>query len=405
MNCCWLQWRSPDLVGLIGLMIGTRKSKVYSTCTLAVHNNNNHLHTTMLPRQPSTFVALHTTSRIRLALSSSVAVSAVSGPRFIPKSVEALSRQSQLSVPVAAMSIGSLFTREKDVDTALKEYSAYTGFHLDHVREKKGFIIDMDGVLYHQNKLVEGADKFVNWLQESNKKFLFLTNASDRSPRELSEKLKRLGIKVGEKHFYTSALATAAFLAKHVPPGNEGSAYVIGDPGLTSALYDAGISMNDIDPDFVVVGETKNYNYEKLEHAVHLVRAGARLIGTNQDVRDRKGDSFIPACGALIKPIELTSGATAYFVGKPNPMMMRAAIEKLGVQLNEVALIGDRMDTDILGGVQTEIHTVLTLSGVTSLSDLPQYAFRPHCVVKTVGDIVPGKFSDLPGKLSGFLSD
>jgi NagD protein len=181
----------------------------------------------------------------------------------------------------------------------------------------------VDGVLYHQNKLVPGADKFVQWLQENEKKFLFLTNSSDRSPRELSEKLKRMGIKVGEEHFYTSALATAAFLAKNVPPEKEGSAYVIGDPGLTSALYDVGISMNDVDPDFVVVGETKNYNFEKLEHAVHLVRAGARLIGTNQDVRDRKGQSFVPACGALIKPIELAAGATAYFVGKVSDFLFQ----------------------------------------------------------------------------------
>ncbi len=174
----------------------------------------------------------------------------------------------------------------------------------------------MDGVLYHQSKLIPGADRFVKWLQSQDKQFLFLTNSSEKSPRELSEKLKRMGINVGEHHFYTSALATASYLAKCIRPGNSGSAYVIGEPGLTSALYDAGLSMNDTDPDFVVVGETRNYNYEKLEHAVDLVRAGARLIGTNQDVRDRKGDSFVPACGALIKPIELTSGASAYFVGK-----------------------------------------------------------------------------------------
>ncbi len=163
----------------------------------------------------------------------------------------------------------------------------------------------VDGVLYHMQKIIPGALDFIAWLKASGKKFLFLTNSSERSPRELQEKLRRLGIEVGQEHFYTSALATAAFLAKQKP---NGSAYVIGEPGLTSALYDVGYSMNDSNPDYVVVGETRNYNYSNIEQAVALVRKGARLIGTNCDITDRSLDSFVPACGSLMKPIELASG-------------------------------------------------------------------------------------------------
>ena len=166
-------------------------------------------------------------------------------------------------------------------------------------------LFSVDGVLYYMKNLIPGALDFISFLKSSNKEFLFLTNSSERSPRELQEKLSRMGIDVGAEHFYTSALATAAFLAKQRP---NGSAYVIGEPGLITALYDAGFSMNDTNPDYVVVGETKNYNYGMLETAVALVRKGARLIGTNCDIADRSADSFVPACGSLMKPIELAAG-------------------------------------------------------------------------------------------------
>ena len=234
-------------------------------------------------------------------------------------------------------------------------------------------------------KIIPGALDFIAWLKSENKRFLFLTNSSERSPRELKEKLRRLGIEVGQEHFYTSALATAAFLAKQKP---NGSAYVIGEPGLMQALYDAGYSMNDSNPDYVVVGETRNYNYAMLETAVALVRKGARLIGTNCDITDRSQDSFVPACGSLMKPIELASGRTPYYIGKPNPLIMRAALEKLKVSRSEACIIGDRLDTDILAGIQSEIRTVLVLSGVTSLADVPLCAFRPDCILPSVGAVL-----------------
>jgi NagD protein len=253
------------------------------------------------------------------------------------------------------------------------------------IRNLKGFIIDMDGVIYHLQKVIPGALDFIAWLKANEKKFLFLTNSSERAPKELSAKLQRMGIDVSPEHFYTSALATAQFLARQKPGG---SAYVIGEPGLTSALYDVGYSMNDSNPDYVVVGETRNYNYSLLENAVHLVRKGARLIGTNCDIADRTQDSFIPACGSLVKPIELASGREAYFIGKPNPLIMRAALGKLQISRSEACILGDRMDTDILAGVQSEINTVLLLTGVTSLSDVANFAYRPDCILPSAGHVL-----------------
>ena len=186
-------------------------------------------------------------------------------------------------------------------------------------------------------------------------------------------------------HFYTSALATASFLATQHP---DGSAYVIGETGLTNALYEAGFSMNDINPDYVVVGETRSYSFEKLERAVNLVRAGAKLIGTNPDLTGPVEGGIVPATGALIAPIELATGSNAYFVGKPNPLMMRHALNRLGCRLEETAIIGDRMDTDIIAGIEADIETVLVLSGVTAKDDLQKFAYRPHYILTGVGDIL-----------------
>ncbi|MGD2015396.1 MAG: HAD-IIA family hydrolase [Desulfobacterales bacterium] len=255
---------------------------------------------------------------------------------------------------------------------------------LEVLRKKSGFICDMDGVVYHGNHLLPGAKRFVNWLKSENKKFLFLTNSSERSPRELKEKLDRLGISVDHSHFYTSALATASFLASQRP---NGSAYVIGEAGLINALYEVGFSMNEIDPDYVVVGETRSYAYEKIERAVNLVRNGAKLIGTNPDLTDSMGKGIIPATGSLIAPIELATGIDAYFVGKPNPLMMRHAMRMLANRREETAIIGDRMDTDIIAGIHSEIDTVLVLSGVTTKEDLKKFAYRPRYVLPTVGDL------------------
>jgi len=255
---------------------------------------------------------------------------------------------------------------------------------LDLIRSKAAFIIDMDGVIYHGNRLLKGAAEFVAWLQSQGKKFLFLTNSSERSPLELSQKLARLRINVGAEHFYTSALATAAFLASQRPGG---SAFAIGEPGLINALYAAGYTMNNVNPDYVVVGESRSYNLETLEKAVKLVLGGARLIGTNPDMTGPTEAGIVPATGALIAPIELSTGQKAYFVGKPNPLMMRNALKALGTTREMTAIIGDRMDTDIIAGIETEIETVLVLSGVTRPEDLDRFAYGPRHVLEGVFEI------------------
>ena len=257
---------------------------------------------------------------------------------------------------------------------------------LDELRAKKGFICDMDGVIYHGNRLLPGVKEFVDWLVREDKRFLFLTNSSERSPRELQQKLQRMGLDVSEEHFYTSALATAAFL-KSQSPGC--SAYVIGAPGLLNALYDVGITMNDVDPDYVVLGESSNYTYDAICKAVHLVQKGARLIGSNSDLTGPTEDGIVPACRALIAPIEMTTGQSAYFIGKPNPLMMRTGLRLLGVHSQEAAIIGDRMDTDIVAGIETGLDTLLVLSGVTTREELAHYPYRPRLVLDGVGDIPP----------------
>ncbi len=257
---------------------------------------------------------------------------------------------------------------------------------LSKIREKKGFICDMDGVIYHGSRLLDGVQDFVDWLQRENKHFLFLTNSSERSPKELSLKLSRLGLTIDPSHFYTSALATASFLSSQCPGG---SAYVIGEPGLTGALYDAGIMMNDYNPDYVVVGESRSYSYEKIEHAIHLVLNGARLIGTNTDITGPSERGILPACRALIAPIEMATGRNAYYIGKPNPIIMRHAMRRIGLCREETAIIGDRMDTDIVSGIQTEIDTILVLSGVTGEKELMEMPYKPNYILPGVGHIPP----------------
>lgn len=255
---------------------------------------------------------------------------------------------------------------------------------IKYIQSKSAFICDMDGVLYHGNRLIPGAVEFVKWLNENNKKFLFLTNSSERSPRELAQKLGRLGINVSEDHFYTSALATASFLKSQCPGG---SIFAIGEPGLVNALYDAGFSFNDVNPDYVVFGETRSLNYEKIETAVRLVHKGAKLIGTNSDLTAPSENGIIPACRALISPIELTCGKSAYFVGKPNPLMMRHGLKKLGCHREDACIIGDRMDTDIVAGIESELDTILVLSGVSTEETIKSFPYRPRFILDNVGEI------------------
>ena len=256
---------------------------------------------------------------------------------------------------------------------------------IKYIQEKEAFICDMDGVIYHGNRLIPGVVEFVDWLYKNDKKFLFLTNSSERSPRELAQKLGRLGLNVSEEHFYTSALATASFLKSQCPGG---SAFVIGEPGLVNALYEAGFSFNDVNPDYVVFGETRSLNYEKIETAVRLVRGGAKLIGTNTDLTAPSERGIIPACRALISPIELTCGKSAYFVGKPNPLMMRHGLKKLDCHRENACIIGDRMDTDIVAGIESELDTILVLSGVSSRETVDLFPYRPRFILENVGEIV-----------------
>jgi NagD protein len=257
---------------------------------------------------------------------------------------------------------------------------------LQALRRKKAFICDMDGVIYHGNRLLHGVRKFVEFLKKERKQFLFLTNGSQKSPRELQQKLSRMGIKVEESHFYTSALATALFLKSQKP---RGTAYVIGDAGLINALYDAGFTMNDINPDYVVVGESQTYNMETVIKASNLVLNGASLIGTNPDVTGPIEKGITPATGALIAPIELATKRKAYFVGKPNPLMMRHALRLLGSNPEDTVIVGDRLDTDIIAGIESEIDTVLVLSGVASLEDVRACPYKPSIILQSVGEI-PG---------------
>ena len=256
---------------------------------------------------------------------------------------------------------------------------------LEELKNKTAFISDMDGVIYHGNNLLPGAAEFVRLLEERNLKYLFLTNSSERTPRELADKLFRLGVRVAPEHFYTSALATADFLSRQKPGC---SVFAIGEAGLTNALYEKGITMNDVDPDYVVIGETRTYSFERLEKAVQLVLKGARLIGTNPDLTGPTERGIVPATGSLIAPIELSTGKKAYFIGKPNPFMMRRAVKFLNAMSRETVIIGDRMDTDIIAGVEAEVDTVLVLSGVTQKEDIPRFAYTPKYTMTSLAELV-----------------
>lgn len=251
--------------------------------------------------------------------------------------------------------------------------------------EKHGFICDMDGVLYHGSRALPGAAEFIRWLQDSGKEYLFLTNNSGCTPRELRQRLERMGLDVPEEHFYTSALATAEFLREQSP---ECSVYAIGEAGLLNALYDVGITMNDVNPDYVVIGEGRTYSIDTLTRAVNLVLAGAKLVGANSDISGPIENGIAPACRALIAPVELATGRQAYFCGKPNPLMMRTGLRLLGCHSGDAVMVGDRMDTDVISGLESGMSTVLVLSGVSTRETANAFAYRPTMILDGVGDIV-----------------
>ena len=248
---------------------------------------------------------------------------------------------------------------------------------------RKGFLVDMDGVIYRGSELIPGAAEFIRLLRMFHMPFLFLTNNSQRTRRDVVTKLARLGIDIDEEHVFTSAMATARFLALQKPAG---TAFVIGEGGLHTALHSNGYSVVDHDPDYVVVGEGRTFNLELVESAVRMIHRGAKLIATNLDPNCPTENGIRPGCGAFVALLETATGVKAFSVGKPSPIMMRAARKELGLSTEETIMIGDTMETDILGGVQLGFHTILVLSGGTKRDDLPRYAYRPEIIVESVGE-------------------
>lgn len=247
-----------------------------------------------------------------------------------------------------------------------------------------GYLIDMDGVIYRGNELIPGADKFIHNLRVSDTPFLFLTNNSQRTRRDVATKLARLGIEVEEEHVFTCAMATARFLARQKPGG---TAFVIGEGGLLTALHSNGYSIVDRDPDYVVVGEGRTLNFEMLEAALQMILAGAKLVATNLDPNCPTQAGTRPGCGAIVAMLETAAGVKAFSVGKPSPVMLRAARKELGLSTDETIVIGDTMETDILGGVQLGLKTILVLSGGTRREDLLRFAYRPDKVVDSIADL------------------
>ncbi|HEY2587619.1 MAG TPA: HAD-IIA family hydrolase [Tepidisphaeraceae bacterium] len=254
---------------------------------------------------------------------------------------------------------------------------------------KIGYLIDMDGVVYRGNSLIPGADRFVHGLLAGNTPFLFLTNNSQRTRRDVQTRLARMGIAVGEDHIFTCAMATARFLARQKP---HGTAYVIGEGGLLHALHENGYAIVDHDPDYVVVGEGRTFTMEMVEAAVRMIDQGAKLVATNLDPNCPTPHGPRPGCGAIVAMLETATGIKAFSVGKPSPVMMRAARKQLDLETEQTVMVGDTMETDIVGGVQMGYRTVLVLSGGTRREDLTRYAFRPDLVAESLADLCDPAF-------------
>lgn len=244
--------------------------------------------------------------------------------------------------------------------------------------------MDMDGVLVRGSTAIPGAQQFIERLIEKEAKFAVLTNNPMYTPRDLQYRLKNAGLEVPVESIYTSAMATAHFLHTQMPYG---SAYVIGESGLTVALHDVGYIVTDRDPDYVVLGETTNYNFERVSKAVRLVASGARFIATNPDPSGPTEKGLEPACGAMAALIETATGVKPYFVGKPNPLMMRSALRFMGAHSEETVMVGDRMDTDVVAGMESGMQTILVLTGVTKREEVSLFPYRPTQILESVADI------------------
>jgi 5'-nucleotidase len=250
----------------------------------------------------------------------------------------------------------------------------------------ESWLTDMDGVLIHEGSLIPGADEFIRRLRERERAFLVLTNNSIYTPRDLRARLAHSGIQVPERAIWTSALATAQFLQTQRPGG---TAFAIGEAGLTTALHEAGYILTDNDPDYVVLGETRNYSFESITRAIRLIDDGARFICTNPDATGPSLEGALPAAGSVAALITKATGIDPYFVGKPNPLMMREALNQIAAHSETSVMVGDRMDTDVLGGLEAGMRTYLVLTGVTRPDEVDRFPYVPTSVVDSIADLIP----------------
>jgi len=249
----------------------------------------------------------------------------------------------------------------------------------------ESWLSDMDGVLIREEHAVPGAIEFLERLIERGKRFLVLTNNSTFTPRDLAARLALSGLEVPEESIWTSALATATFLADQLPYG---SAYVIGEAGMTTALHEVGYTLTDRKPDFVVLGETRTYSFETITKAIRLIERGARFIATNPDASGPSADGPLPATGSVAALITKATGRDPYFVGKPNPMMFRSALNRIEAHSETTVMVGDRMDTDIVAGIEAGLDTILVLTGSTKRTDIEQYPYRPGRVLESIAEAI-----------------
>jgi NagD protein len=265
-------------------------------------------------------------------------------------------------------------------------------------RSIETYLMDMDGVLVHEEELIPGADRFVRRLEETGHRYLLLTNNSVYTPRDLAARLAVTGLQVPEQAIWTSALATARFLDQQRP---QGTAYVIGEAGLTTAMHERGYVLSERDPDYVVLGETRAYSSEAITRAIRLISAGARFIATNPDPTGPAPAGPQPATGAVAALISKATGVEPYFVGKPNPLMMREALRAIDAHSESTVMIGDRMDTDIVAGMEAGLQTILVLSGITTREEAGRFPFLPSRIVDSVADLVDD-LGDQPTTAAGW---
>ncbi|MFJ2833735.1 MULTISPECIES: HAD-IIA family hydrolase [Nocardia] len=251
----------------------------------------------------------------------------------------------------------------------------------------------MDGVLVHEDQLIPGADEFLTELRDNEIPFLVLTNNSIRTPRDLQARLRQTGLDIPEESIWTSALATATFLDDQRP---NGTAYVVGESGLTTALHEIGYVLTDVDPDYVVLGETRTYSFEAITTAIRLIDRGARFIATNPDATGPSRDGVLPATGSVAALITHATGKDPYYVGKPNPLMMRSALRRIDAHSQTTVMIGDRMDTDVISGLEAGLRTILVTSGISTKHSVEKYPFRPTLVVDSVADLIGRTRSPFP---------